>query len=426
MLFLANVLELNGGTTFLVRVAREYAARGRRVAVLVMFEIIDPKLEAQLAQYADIYRLARFSRGAPAFMFRNQLGTFMPLDHAAINQVVARHGGHVHAMGVFGILLLKRLVSAGVMLNSISFGIYHQNEIMYRQVPAYFSRKAQALFAALPPRSVVFFNEYTQRSHARFFQRDYQASAVLPIGVDLPEWQGQSVGQSDSLRIVSIGNLHPFKAYNAHIIRALGALRAARPGLTYEIYGSGVNEAALKALAQAQGVAEHVKFKGVIAYGDIPQVLSGSFAFVGSGTSIIEAAALGIPSLVGIESIEQPLTYGFLSDVIGYSYNEMGADQPLVAIQDKLLSLNAPEVWQRTADACRAKAETFSVVRTVSGLEQVASESDALVDFRACRYSNVLGLGSLLGWAVRERLGGSSAFSERREQGSLAEVAQNR
>ncbi|MFW3895893.1 hypothetical protein [Pseudomonas bharatica] len=422
MLFLANVLELNGGTTFILRVAKEYAARGKRVGVLVMFDMVDRKLEEQLSVYADIYRLRSYSRCVPSFVFKSQLGTFMPLDFPAISEVVQRHGGHIHAMGVFGILLLRRMVAAKVALTGVSFGIYHQNEIMYRDVPAYFSDKAQALFARLPSAGVVFFNEHNQRSHAQFFSRNYDASPILPIGVELPAWTGRSIGSSDSLRIVSIGNLHPFKAYNAHIIRMLNRLSNSRPGIRYEIYGAGINESALRDLVKEHDVEHLVDFKGVIGYADIPKVLSGSFAFIGSGTSIIESSALGIPSIVGIESIQAPMTYGLFSKVKGFSYNEMGADIPLVSIEDTLISLNRAEDWEVASAGCRSKAEEFSIARTVDGFERVAEDANELLEFKALPYSNVRALLSFLLWGFKERSGKSSAFSMRREQGTLTNV----
>ena len=48
--------------------------------------------------------------------------------------------------------------------------------------------------------------------------------------------------------------------------------------------------------------------------------------FVGSGTSIIESSALGIPSIIGIESNNDGETYGFFSNLRGYSYNEDNLD----------------------------------------------------------------------------------------------------
>ena len=46
----------------------------------------------------------------------------------------------------------------------------------------------------------------------------------------------------------------------------------------------------------------------------------------GSGTSIIESSALGIPSIIGIESNNDGETYGFFSNLRGYSYNEDNLD----------------------------------------------------------------------------------------------------
>lgn len=422
MLFLANVLEMNGGTTFILRVAKEYAARGGRVGVLVMFEKVDKALESQLSAYADIYHLKDYSKYAPSFLFGSQLGVFMPLDFSSINEIVKHHCGHVHVMGVFGILLVRRMVGANVPLKCFSFGIYHQNEIKYSGVDAYFSQKAQSLFSHLPARSVIFFNEHTKRSYARFFSRNYDTSPLLPIGVDLPAWEGTSIGSSDSLRIVSIGNLHPFKAYNAHVIKMMKPLSALRPGIRYEIYGAGINEPLLRALAKEYQVEEVVEFKGPIAYEEIKSVLSGSFAFIGSGTSIIESSAQGIPSIVGIESIPTPMTYGFFSNVNGFSYNELGADMPLVSIEEVLVSLNHPDIWDDAAASCRSKAEEFSVARTVDGLERVAEDVHDLSEFGLCEYNNLRSFLSFLVWGIKEKLGRSSAFSMRREQGSVEGV----
>lgn len=74
MLFLANVLELNGGTTFILRVAREYAAKGRRIGVLVMFDIVNGQLEAELLKYADVYRLRDHAAWGPAACFARSSG----------------------------------------------------------------------------------------------------------------------------------------------------------------------------------------------------------------------------------------------------------------------------------------------------------------------------------------------------------------
>jgi 1,2-diacylglycerol 3-alpha-glucosyltransferase len=420
MLFVANVLELNGGTTFILRLARASHRQGRRIGVLVLFDIINKDLAAQIAEYADIYYLKDFAPRVLRPMFRRQFGTFMPVSFDSIEALVDKYNGHMHAMGVFGLLFIKRYVASGRRTKLVSIGIYHQNEIMFSGVDYYFARQVQVLFSSLPPSSLVFFNELTLASHSQFFAVDYCTANQVPIGIDLPEWNGRGVGDPVSNRIVSIGNLEIFKAYNRHVIDLMPALRELRPELIYEIYGVGSYEAELRRQVSAKGLEGVVHFKGAIDYSSFPRVLEGAFAFVGSGTAIIEAAALGVPSIVGIESIQDPVTYGLLSDIEGRSYNEFDARLALRPIAQVLSSLMDEKQWALASCACRAKAETFSIDKTASGFLAMESRSHDLRAFSTQPYSNLMAFSSFLLCAIRDRLKKDINFSNRRNQGSIA------
>ncbi|MDD1013499.1 glycosyltransferase [Pseudomonas rubra] len=420
MLFVANVLELNGGTTFILRLARASHRQGRRIGVLVLFDIVNKDLAAQIAEYADIYYLKDFAPRVLRPMFRRQFGTFMPVSFGAIEALVEKYNGHLHAMGVFGLLFIKRYVASARRVKLVSIGIYHQNEIMFSGVDYYFARQVQLLFSTLPPSSLVFFNELTLASHSHFFAVDYYTANQVPIGIDLPEWRGRGVGNSASNRIVSIGSLEVFKTYNRHVIDLMPALRELRPGLIYEIYGGGSYEAELRQQVSLQGVEDIVHFKGAIDYSSFPKVLEGAFAFVGSGTAIIEAAALGVPSIVGIESIQDPVTYGLLSDIEGRSYNEFDARLALRPIAQVFSSLMDERQWAEASYACRTKAETFSIDETVNGFLLMESRSNDLQAFSALPYSNLMAFSSFLLCAIRDRMKKDVRFSSRRNQGSIA------
>lgn len=99
-----------------------------------------------------------------------------------------------------------------------------------------------------------------------------------------------------------------FKTYNKHIINILDEINHLGYNLEYYIYGDGPERFFLEKLAKTK-----IHFKGSI---DLPNILNNAFLFVGSGTSIIEASAGGIPSIIGIESEDRPYTYGL------FSYNE--------------------------------------------------------------------------------------------------------
>jgi len=421
MLFIANVLELNGGTTFILRLAREFSERKAKVGVLVMTDIIDKGLESKILQYADIYYLKDYSSRKLSFGFKSPLGCFFPFDNSKLIKLIELYGSHAHVMGVFGLLFIKRLCALIDLRFKVSFGVYHQNEIMFDSVQYYFANKAKKLFSLLPAESVVFFNEKNVESYQAFYSKSFSGSTLVPIGIEIPKKQTGLLGSPDSDRLISIGNLHVFKAYNRHIISLLPELKKIRPNLIYEIYGTGPYKPELLKLVSSLGLESSVIFKGAIAYEEIPNVLKGGLAFVGSGTALVESSALGLPSIIGIESAPDPVTYGFLGDVEGFSYNELNSNQNTHLIIDKLLSIiKDSEEWLCAANSCKSKAQEFSIEHTANGFIKIEDGVMDLESFRAEGYSNFFAGLSFLKCAVKYKFGFDKKFVERRDQGTLA------
>jgi 1,2-diacylglycerol 3-alpha-glucosyltransferase len=323
-------------------------------------------------------------------------------------------GEQVHAIGIFSLLFAFRL-AARRKDSRVTVGIYHQNEFAFAAPPFHFVREAQRLFAQLPAGNVVFFNEGTRNSYGDYFHRDYSGSTIVPIGIDLSSVEVTNK-LADTNRIVSIGNLEAFKTYNAHMIEVVAKLVVKYPNLRYEIYGTGKEEPALRALVARLHMEEHVQLLGALPYADLVRTLETATVFVGSGTALIEAAALGVPAIIGIESIPTPETYGLLSDVGGLSYNEDNLPTPKVSMQDLVDRLLADAEYRLAmGQACRAKSHMFSVTATVEGLlslDQTAStKAPRLSSWELVRLAISLAL-----MALADRLGVSSAFAERRNQ----------
>lgn len=420
MLLVANVLELNGGTTFILRVAREFEKRNKKIGVLVLVDKVNEELEKNILQYADVYYLKDIVGKMYAPLMRSPLGVFAPVDFSKISDLINTYNAHVHIMGVFGLIFIKRCLCAVSVKFRISFGIYHQNEVMFDGVSYYFARKVKALFASLPAESIVFFNEKNRASYEIFFNNDYSKSTIVPIGIDTSQAEVELLGSAVSNRIVSIGNLYAFKSYNRHVITLLPDLKKIRPELVYEIYGAGEYEPELLRLVSSLKMESSVHFMGNIAYEDIPKVLDGALAFVGSGTAILEAAALGVPAIIGIESTDEPITYGVLSDIKGFSYNEFDAGQIIYSIKEVLVRIiSSADKWEEAAVACKAKSKSFSIERTVDGLLQLEMLDMDFTRFEAERYVNSIAVSSFLACAIKHGFFGDKTFATRREQGTL-------
>lgn len=423
MIFIANVLVMNGGTTFILRLTRELHRRGRRSAILLLSDLTDPVLAAEISRYADIIPLRRYLRygGVESkSLSQGLLRTFTPLSFRRLKAALAPYGEHVHVMGVFGFILALRLLGVEPRLR-VTVGIYHQNEFLYRSPPFFFPRRVQDLFAAVPSENVVFFNEWSRANYAaRFGNNDYIAATLVPVGIEI-DLQLAPPPATIGSRIISVGNLESFKTYNRHMIDVVAALKENYPEIQYDIYGTGPMKETLKTQARNLGVSDRVTLHGKLDYSKMREVVAGCDLFVGSGTALVEAAAAGRPALIGIESIETAETYGYLSEGQGYSYHENTPQlpkQPIVQLVTRLFSDR--DHWMEVASACAEKAKSFSVEATADGFEAAGSKAHP-INLRLSPRELWQMAVSVIAMAISERLGWSEPFSHRRNQSYRAE-----
>lgn len=417
MIFFAGSLNMNGGSTFLLRVAKQYQARQERITVVVLSNVVDQKVRTELEGMAEVIMLTELLHPMFRWAGSNQISIFLPNSRQKVRELLSKHSNAVHVMGIFGLVLAMRWLSICPGIK-ISAGVYHQNEFLFRADDA-FSGKVRSLFCQLPGKNVLFFNEFTRDSYTKFFEKSYTSAPVLPIGISLPALpEGTGTRSYVPGLIVSVGNLVTFKTYNEHVIRLIAALRHNHPELRYEIYGTGDNQDRLVQLVEDLGVRDQVSFKGGIPYAQFASVVRNAMAFVGSGTALIEAAALGVPSIVGIESISEPETYGLISDISGLSYNEKIEGRPLVTIESELVRLlDSAEVVADAGRSCASKAREFSIDKTVDGLKSLESDAVELKCKKSAFYWWQL-LAGFLKVAVFDRLGIDRTLRDRRNQSS--------
>lgn len=107
--------------------------------------------------------------------------------------------------------------------------------------------------------------------------------------------------------ILTVGRLSASERYKGHdrIIRALPAISARHPDVSYLIVGTGDDLPRLQALAAEQGVAQRVVFAGKIADAELPDTFALADVFAmpstgeGFGIVFLEAARHGLPVVGG-------------------------------------------------------------------------------------------------------------------------------
>jgi len=371
MIFLAGSLDMNGGSTFLLRVARAAFDGTKKIDIVVLSNVIDEKIKLELELFANVIELKTLVVDQLSWCGTNQAAIFLPFKRKKIEKLLKTNNRAIHAMGIFGVIYAYRLARQFGRLR-LSVGVYQQNEFLCNS-SLFFVRHANKMFASLPAENVVFFNEYTRKFYSQFFKKDHSNSPLLPIGVALPKMIPGDVRKFEHGKLVSIGNLVDFKTYNEHVIRTVALLSADYPLLRYDIYGEGDQQQFLRTLIADLGLDDLVRLHKRIPYDEFKSAVENAMGFVGSGTALLEAAALKVPSIIGIESIKTPDTYGFLSDIKGYSYNELIPGIKLMPIRDAvivLLNSSADEI-QHIGENCAAKSAEFSIEKTVQGFSKL-------------------------------------------------------
>lgn len=366
MIFIANTLILNGGTTFLRRITRAYHERGHKVLVLVIQGPVPRDVFEEMSEFSTVMMFDEILSNMIPFKLYSTACIFVPFDSHKIKQMVEEYGCHIHVMGIFGLFSAMKIASCNKLVR-ISAGIYHLNEYFLRGKSNGISRKMIDLFKKLPKENVINFNDYGVKEYSKIMGLAYLEQNIVPIGI-LPV-DSNIAYKPIEYKIVSVGNLVGFKKYNEHIIKLLPSLRIDFPLVKYEIYGDGPERNKLSALADSLDLFDNVTFHGSIPYHEFRNVTSTASVFVGSGTAILEAAVLGIPSIVGIESIADPVTYGFIYECEGFSYNDHILSRQTVSIEAKLREVfeGTPRDVDLISTQCRNKANEFTIDQTLEG-----------------------------------------------------------
>ena len=417
MIFIANTLAFNGGTTFLVRILKEYFDSGKKCAVLVLTKNIDVNLEKQIEKVADIFYLYDFVKFPFQKIANNQLSIYLPLQKKSLKSLFHDYGNQAHIMGIFGMLFILRLLSNKIQID-YSIGVYHQNEFMYEcKNDKYFSNIIKKVFSSINPSKILFFNETNLKDYMQFFKCDLTHAKITPIGINKIE--NINLSSFNSKRIVSIGNLSPFKTYNKHMINVIYNLKNKYPNMDikYDIYGDGDMKYELNTLINNLKLNKQVKLHGRIEYAKMQDVLKDTFLFIGSGTAILESASYQIPSIVGIQSIKEPITYGFISDIDGLSYNEYVKTLKTDTIEsfvEKIL-LNHDK-YQDASSRCYEKSLEFTIDKTKLAFDELFEIKERS---KKVNYSNILGLFNFIYLGVLDKLNISKCFSQRRDQSNV-------
>lgn len=113
----------------------------------------------------------------------------------------------------------------------------------------------------------------------------------------VPDKQSRERTPDEVLSLISIGRLVPTKGHDI-VIRACATLIRGGRKLNLSIIGSGPIEKELRALADEEGIAESVDFRGALAFGDVLEALDQADVFCLAPRLMAGHPPDGIPNVI--------------------------------------------------------------------------------------------------------------------------------
>lgn len=385
MLLVYGALVMGGIETFFVRLIKARHGMGLKTKILLTQpEILShPELLSEARRYGEVVFIQHLF-ALPSVVLRSIPKAFYPLLPVKLHLVehLFKEISQVHVSDGFSGMVACSLMQGLDEKRPITVGFYHSKEFLWganQKLPYFEKVNRSFVFNRLTPSNIIIFNE----SLVPLYQRggwDLSKANCFPIGVvdshsgtNGPAFSPKS---NKPLKVVSVGRLVDFKRYNKWMIELAAELKNSALSLEYHIYGNGPIEESLRELAKRLDVENSVYFHGLLNYADFDTTVAQYDLFVGSGTAIVQAAALGVPAIIGIENVADPLTYGFLADISGFSYNEDGlyTKMPVAELIKAYLAMSDTDIIslkQRHID----KASIFSMAACVANFIRVEERS---------------------------------------------------
>lgn len=242
------------------------------------------------------------------------------------------------------------------------------------------------LFRKIPPANLCFMNESVRAENARLFRCDFSKSPIIPLPIQVGPFN-RALNQVVRNRVVSVGRLVEFKRYVMPVIDCIIDLRKKGMEYDFHVYGDGPLLGEVQAYVEEKRAGDFVKLFGPLDYSRFAEVVEPAGVFVGMGTAMLESSALGVPSLIAIESNDQ-FTYGWSFDQQGYEVGEVleGKEMmPYDSFLQEAWNANGDE-YKRMSIASWNRAKMFSIEAVGRSYEEFINQADDQFIFEVSKW----------------------------------------
>ena len=335
MLFIHGTLQIGGIETYFVRMAKERSNKGLKTSILLLSAEKDSnlKLLEEMRKHASIYFPEDFFRKIP--ILTNKFVLLAPAKIENIKKALV-DVDQIHTSSGVPAFLGQRMLRIANKKIPITIGFYHSAAYTWggSNVPYYQRLNRNFAFNYLPKEALLFYSDGNRDFHSNHTKINFDKSQVFRLGVVDEKEIELSGSITEPLKIITIGRLVTFKTYNIFMLDVIRDLIDKGYSIIFDIYGTGELYEEMENKIKLLRLESYVFLRGMLEYHDFDQVVSEYDIFIVSGTSIVQAAALGVPAINGIENMVEPKTYGYFSDIHKYEFNIKGNNLPLLNVSD--------------------------------------------------------------------------------------------
>jgi glycosyltransferase involved in cell wall biosynthesis len=403
ILFVVGQLTVGGIETYVVRMARAYAKAGGTVSVWIIKHSYDVELLAMLQAVADVTFIAsRFTR-YPIFAKLPKIPHDVNLVFTTgrLSLLYAAQACAIHQRRV-------RLVA----------GVFSQWEYVIDDGNPLFRLSGQ-IIDQIGPDNMVFCTIGSRRDHAAVLGKRYNESYITPLLVDLPKVSPEVIHRRDGrpFQIVTVSRLVKFKTSNIQMPAIIRKLANAGHDVRWTLYGDGPDRTSVvQAITEAK-IGHRVTLANPIPYSELTNVISKADLYIGAGTTMIEASALGVPSLVALDDNQHPTTPGYFADIEeGYTSDWNGLKQPKLIFEEILRALNRDHNERACLrDRSIKKAQRLSAAQSPVEINTVIARSRQVeptkIDWFALKIISGFIVSAMSQALIRLRRGQTSRYS---------------
>lgn len=343
MLFIYSSLPLGGIETFFLRLARQRKKDGLVTKFIFMSSPKESNsyLLEELMKFSEVYFSYDVFLKLPYISSR--LPLISPLNKKTLISI-AKDIERVHVScgihALFAIRIMEKIKRDLIL----TIGLYHSLEFAWgdnKKLPYFEKVNRNLVLSCIPKKNLFWYSDSMIDFYESRLDMSFKEAQTFRLGVI--ERKGSSFKKLYSntsinkINICSVGRLTGFKTYNLWMLQIVFNLKHKGYDVTYDVYGEGEIKDEMKNKILELGISDNVSLKGLLPYKNFGKTVIKYDLFIGSGTAIIEASSLGVCSLIGIESIQTPETYGFFKDFYKVDYNINSLDYEKVSVQSKII-----------------------------------------------------------------------------------------